>query len=204
MTEGTRTYKSALREAQRAQTRQKLLDAFGDLVREGGGDVTLPQVARRAGVTPPTAYNHFATIEAIADAFFVQPGIDFTPASLPGVDDLLQLPRALFARFDDEELLIRQFNALRGDAQVRLTGRQARNERMLPMFRSVFGELPPETERLAPILIRHLIGSKAWTNLKHHLGVSSPEAARLTAWLIALIVAELERDPGSLERFEAP
>jgi AcrR family transcriptional regulator len=73
-----RAYRSPLRVEQAEQTRVRILQAFGDEVcRCGNGDVTLRQVAARAGVSAPTLYRNFSSLDELADAFWawVEPQI---------------------------------------------------------------------------------------------------------------------------------
>ncbi len=54
------------------QSRQKLLDALGRLLEDRGLDITMPEAAREAGVSPATAYRHFADIEDLRTEFYNQ------------------------------------------------------------------------------------------------------------------------------------
>lgn len=51
-------------------TRQKLLDALGRLLEHRGLDVTLPEIAREAGVSSATAYRHFEDVEELRTEFY--------------------------------------------------------------------------------------------------------------------------------------
>src|SRR5262245_6939503 len=66
-----RAYRSPLRAEQAEQTRVRILQAFGDEVCScGNGDVTLRQVAARAGVSAPTLYRNFSSLDELADAYW--------------------------------------------------------------------------------------------------------------------------------------
>jgi AcrR family transcriptional regulator len=66
-----RTYQSPLREAQAALTRQHILMAAkGYLEKHDIETLTLRHVAELSGVSPPTVYAHFPTMEALVSAFF--------------------------------------------------------------------------------------------------------------------------------------
>jgi AcrR family transcriptional regulator len=51
-------------------SRQKLLDALGRLLEHQGLDVTLPELAREAGVSTATAYRHFTDIDELRTEFY--------------------------------------------------------------------------------------------------------------------------------------
>ncbi|GLY31877.1 TetR/AcrR family transcriptional regulator [Kineosporia sp. NBRC 101731] len=52
------------------RTRQKLLDAAGELLRERGLAFSLPELARHSGVSTATTYRHFDDVHAVHDAFY--------------------------------------------------------------------------------------------------------------------------------------
>lgn len=52
------------------RTRQKLLDAAGDLLRERGLAFTLPDLARHSGVSTATTYRHFEDVHAVYTGFY--------------------------------------------------------------------------------------------------------------------------------------
>ena len=62
---------SAWREARRRDARAELLSTAWQIVREDGlGGLSLRDLARRAGITPPTVYAYFESKNAIFDAMF--------------------------------------------------------------------------------------------------------------------------------------
>lgn len=67
-----RRYRSPLREAAAAGTRERVLDAAVALLREIAdiSDFTLDAVAKAAGVTRPTVYNQFGSRLALIEAMF--------------------------------------------------------------------------------------------------------------------------------------
>lgn len=56
-----RRYQSDLRAQQAASTRERILDATMQVLARGLAEVTIPAVAREAGVSVPTVYRHFGT-----------------------------------------------------------------------------------------------------------------------------------------------
>lgn len=59
--DATRSYRSELREQQSEATRERILDATTRVIARGLAEVTVPAVAREAGVSVPTVYRHFGT-----------------------------------------------------------------------------------------------------------------------------------------------
>lgn len=95
MARDKRTYTSPLREQQAEATRIRILDGAIQVLASGAAALTIPAVAREAGVAVPTVYRHFPTKEAMEDAVVehvrMLAGVrDGTPATLD----------ALFERVD--------------------------------------------------------------------------------------------------------
>src|SRR5688500_13075920 len=61
-------YRSRLRRRQKQDTREAILDATIDVLAEGVAELSMPAVARRAGVSVPTVYRHFASKRALLAA----------------------------------------------------------------------------------------------------------------------------------------
>lgn len=68
MARDKRTYTSPLREQQAEATRIRIIDGAIQVLAGGAAALTIPAVAREAGVAVPTVYRHFPTKEAIEDA----------------------------------------------------------------------------------------------------------------------------------------
>src|SRR6185295_14930547 len=61
MTGPTRRYTNAWREQQAAQTRDSILDALVQVLAGGLADLSMPAIAREAGLSVRTIYRHFPT-----------------------------------------------------------------------------------------------------------------------------------------------
>src|SRR5438046_1772651 len=67
---GTRTYRSDLRAEQAEATRSRILDAAIRVLARGIATLSMPDVAREAGVSLPTVYRHFGTKQELLDAIY--------------------------------------------------------------------------------------------------------------------------------------
>src|SRR5688572_15008779 len=67
---GARSYRSQLRAEQAEATRARILDATGPLMARGVASLSIPAVAREAGVSVPTVYRHFATKQQLIEAIY--------------------------------------------------------------------------------------------------------------------------------------
>jgi AcrR family transcriptional regulator len=86
-----RPYRAGLRAHQAAITRDRILDATIRVMAGGLADLTVPAVARMAGVSVPTVYRHVASkrdlLAALQPHLQQRAGIDVTalPASIDGL-----------------------------------------------------------------------------------------------------------------------
>jgi AcrR family transcriptional regulator len=188
-----RRYESKVRDEQANRTRAALLEACEALLLEGPvEEVTLPAVARRAGVTKPTAYHHFPDNDALLAGFLVhlrdRIGMAHeTLASLPP----RKLPAAVrenYRRFDaNAELLRRIMNSPSYD-RVRLAKKLDRAALTLP----VWGNAAPERvlrERIGPVYL--LLAPASWRWLCETWGLSGDEAARAAEWAVTALVSAI-------------
>ena len=105
----SRTYQSPLREAQAALTRERILMAAKTYLEHNDIEtLSLRQLAELAGVSPPTVYAHFATVDDLVAAFFqwLRPRLGLQKA-LPPLDDFAELPKALFPNYQAYGALLR-------------------------------------------------------------------------------------------------
>ena len=66
----SRPYRSELREEQAESTRSRILDATMRVMGRGVASLSIPAVAREAGVSTPTVYRHFGTKHDLLDALY--------------------------------------------------------------------------------------------------------------------------------------
>ena len=104
-----RAYSSPVRQEQAALTRQRILDAAGDLfVSLGYARTTIRQIAEVANVSPDTVYAVFGSKARVLTAL-----IDQRLAPSPGVENVLDRPEARSVR--DETDQCRQIQQFAGD-----------------------------------------------------------------------------------------
>jgi AcrR family transcriptional regulator len=191
-----RNYHSVVRAEQREQTARRLLEAFGDMLREGEQEITIPRVARRAQVSAPTAYKHYPTVEALVEAYWEQPEVKWIPPSMASLERLPEIPVDLFRKFEQHKAWLKLVNA---GGDVAMTGRRTRTRLVTEGVAELLGPMPPASMHLLPRVIRHLTSFNMWIGLTEGLELSSDEAADVSSWLLRLVVQELARNPLSLE-----
>lgn len=197
----TRTYRSRLRDEQAEATRSRILDATLGVMARGIAALSVPAVAREAGVSVPTIYRHFGSKRGLYAA--VYPHVA-RRAGLPRPEDL-EPPRSLdrlrdglrtvYARIESvavEELAVAAFSGP-GAEEVRridMPNRLAAFRRLADTIMPGLGEV--ERGRIARLLVV-LTTSSALRTWRDLLGSSADEAADDVAWIVRAAVAAADR-----------
>jgi AcrR family transcriptional regulator len=185
-------YRSELRERQAAETRDRILDAVVRVMARGVAELSIPAVAREAGVSVPTVYRHFGSkrglLAEIQPHFARRAGLE--RMRLPeSHGELRDAVRALFGRIHGMGDLV--YAALASPL-----GRQARHLRMperLRANRAAVDTLAPQLtdedrDRLARLMVVLTSSSslRTWTEYLH---LAPEEAADDVAWAVRAIAA---------------
>jgi AcrR family transcriptional regulator len=189
---GTRTYRSQLRAEHAEETRARILDATGRVMAGGLAFVSIPQVAREAGVSIPTVYRHFPTKHDLLAAVYPhavrQAGLDelVIPRSM---DELRAGLPAYFKRTDSFGDLARAAMASPASDEVRRLNMPDR----VALFRRLADSLEPspsrkDRDRIARLLVV-LTASSALRLWRDQLGSSVEEAADDVDWAICAVIA---------------
>jgi AcrR family transcriptional regulator len=185
-----------LRAAQAQATRVRILEATVTVMARGVASVSIPAVAREAGVSVPTVYRHFGTKRDLLAAVFPhvvhRAGLDelVPPKS---IDELGQGVRALFDRIDSAGDLARAAHASPAAEEVRRVDMPARLEMSRRLADSIVPKLTPgDRDRIARLLTI-LISASALRVWRDHLGSTVEEAASDIDWVISAAIAASTR-----------
>lgn len=195
MTGPTRRYTNAWREQQAAQTRDSILDALVQVLAGGLADLSMPAIAREAGLSVRTIYRHFPTkrdlLIALGEHMDQRAGYQWEPVPR-SPEDLSQTIRDAY----------RQADTLTTEIQTAYAtglGQQVRRERDMPIKLQVFadalapvlGSLPPDEQRHLVHLVTVLISRYTLHRFKADLGVSADEAAETVVWALQTLLHAL-------------
>ena len=197
----TRSYNSPLRAEQVEETRVRILDSLLRVMARGVATVSVPAVAREAGLSVPTIYRHFRTkvelLEAAYPHLMRRAGVDEIrgPRSM---DDLRDGLRAVLERLDR----IGSLDELARAALASPAAEEARRlslPRRLEMTRRLAESIvPPLTEfdrdRIARLLVI-LTTSASLRVWRDHLGSSVDEVADDIDWMIRSAARGAARRP---------
>jgi AcrR family transcriptional regulator len=185
-----------LRAAQAQATRARILEATVSVMARGVASVSIPAVAREAGVSVPTVYRHFRTKRDLLAAVFPhvvrRAGLDelVPPRS---IDELGRGVRALFERIDSAGDLARAAAASPAAEEVRRVDMPARLEMSRRLADSILPKLTPgDRDRIARVLTI-LISASALRVWRDHLGSTVEEAANDIDWVISAAIAASTR-----------
>jgi AcrR family transcriptional regulator len=184
----TDTSRPSLREAQRAVTEQRIIQALAALVDdEHPLEISMTAVARRAGVSEPTLYRHFPTkrdlFAALAGYQFRTVAAGLAPAS---ADDLADAVRTVFQRSAAMENMIRWTLAATDPQRVPRPNVRAR----LDMLRTALGVQADDDDDTARFLLRTVLlltSPMAWLYWKDYLGLDPADAAATAGWAITTL-----------------
>lgn len=189
---GTRTYRSQLRAEQAEETRARILDATGRLMARGIASLSIPAVAREAGVSVATVYRHFATKQQLVEAIYPhvmrRAAINQPPP-----------PRSISELGDGVRWYLEHLDSLDDQARAAMASgaadevRRATMPNRVAVFRELADSVVPkladaDRDRLARLLVV-LTQSSSLRMWRDHLGLSVEEVAEEIDWLVKAAIA---------------
>jgi AcrR family transcriptional regulator len=195
-----RVYSSELRAQQVEDTRGRILDATVRVMARGIASVSIPAVAREAGVSIPTVYRHFGTKTDLLAAVYPhierRAGFDtlVPPRSIDGLRDGV---RSIFERlesFDDLARAAMASPAADESRRLNMPDRLAMTRRLADSIVPALSEV--DRDRIARLMVV-LTASASLRMWRDHLGASVDQAADDVDWLVrAAIAASTRKEPG--------
>ena len=196
----TRPYQSELRAEQAEATRRRILDAALRVLSTGLASLSVPAVAREAGVSVPTVYRHFGTKADLLTQMYPhaarRAGLDRVPDPAT-VGDVKTAVRALVERLDTLDDVSRAAFASPIADEVRHATMPSRYARIRRLGESIEPQLPAAAlDRITRLLVV-LISQSSLRTWRDHLGVSAEQAADDVDWILrAAIAAAREEERG--------
>jgi AcrR family transcriptional regulator len=187
-----RGYSSELRAQQVDATRARILDATLRVMARGIASVSMPEVAREAGVSVPTVYRHFGSKEDLLAAVYPhvarRVGLDKVPDPVT-LDDLRDGLRTVFEKVDSfSDLELAAVASPASDVTRHVTMPQ-RLKRLSRFADSVQPRLAKgDRDRITRLLVV-LTASSSLRMWRNHLGVSVEQAADDIDWVMRASIA---------------
>lgn len=194
----TRAYASELRAEQAETTRRKILDALVRTMARGVAALSVPAVAREAGVSVPTVYRHFkskaALIAALSPYLVGRAGL--MDSALMESADLPTIVREMYRRNADMDTEVRAALASELGQETR---RRMMPQRFALTRKTIAARLPgvtgDELDRLTRLFLI-LTSSATMRAFKDYLGFDRLKAANDVAWLVEVVQRALRRSRG--------
>jgi AcrR family transcriptional regulator len=195
----SRPYRSELRESQAEETRARILDATLRVMRTGLASLSVPAVARKAGVSVPTVYRHFHTKAELLDAVYPhverRSGMDRI-AGARSLDELRPMIHTIVEHLDELDDATRALMASPGAAEVRHATMPTRYERVARLTDTVAPKLvKADRDRLTRLLVV-LTASASLRMWRDHLGLSADEVADEIDWIVRTAILASKRGTG--------
>ena len=195
-----RAYSSELRAQQAEDTRGRILDATVRVMARGIASVSIPAVAREAGVSIPTVYRHFGTkAELLASVYpHIERRAGFDRMVAPrSIDGLRDGVRSIFERlesFDDLARAAMASPAAEESRRLTMPDRLALTRRLADSIVPALSEV--DRDRIARLMVV-LTASASLRMWRDHLGASVDQAADDVEWVVrAAIAASTRKEPG--------
>jgi AcrR family transcriptional regulator len=187
-----RGYHSELREHQAAETRGRILDATARVMARGPASMSMPAVAREAGVSVPTVYRYFRTKADLFTALYPHmvyraPSIQLEQAK--SIDDFAVGLRTHFARLDslgEAERAVLSSPVATEMRRANMPGRVARTRTLVDSITPADPRI--DRDRLTRLLTI-LTGTAAFRTWRDHLGSSVDEAVADIEWAIRALIS---------------
>ena len=191
-----RTYRSELRAQQADETRTRILDATLRVAARGLATLSIPEVAREAGVSVPTVYRHFGTkADLLAELYphvARRSGFDGLPDP-SSLADVREAVREIFARLDATDDLARAAYASPLADQARHAMMPRRYARIRRLGDSIEPKLTEaDQDRIARLMVI-LTSSSALRMWRDHLGSTVEEAADDVDWIVRAAIAAAQK-----------
>jgi AcrR family transcriptional regulator len=184
------SYASPLRERQKADTRELILDTVKRLLKDRGlNDLSLAVVAREAGITERTVYRHFATREQLLEATWAAVNDRLGMREFPQTAaELIDRPRKVFPAFDAQAEVIRAMLASPQGRELRLRVNKERQAAIRAAVRDAKPNLrEPAFTRLCAA-VQLLYSASGWATMTDYWGLDSAEAGRAASEAIAALL----------------
>lgn len=190
---GRSTYSSPLRAEQAAATRARILDAGIELLQEAGsGDVAIPDVAARAGVSVRTAYRAFPTREDLLEGVLAELSRRFEAiaGTIPTtLDELPTSARGAVRAVYDVEPLFRAMFATPAGRELHRRTAPRRRKGIDDMLTNELTDLTPEQRRRFVAVAHLLSSSRSVLLLKDYHDLDVDDAVAAVEWALATLVA---------------
>src|SRR5437762_6774385 len=186
----TRVYRSPLRDERAIQTRTRILDGLVQVMaRNGIAELSIPLIAKQAGVSIPSVYQYFPTkrhLITALDEYAHQKGSftldEFGPMETP--DDVARIVPLTFKRREAIESTLSAAMNSRLGYTMRRQEFAERSKHFSKALRSVMKGLSKKEQQWLTDVVFILSSYACVRAFRDYLDLDSEEAAKRVAWAI--------------------
>jgi AcrR family transcriptional regulator len=189
------TTETSLRQRHADLTRELILRTVAEMLEEGtASDLSVPEVARRSGVSLRTVYRHFPTREELLAAAGEWIGVNILRAKIPeAIAEVPQVYAENAALWDEHPNLVEAMALTRGANSARSIRRQERLEKLREALREVTDGLPEAEARQAFAVFAYLNNMLAWVTMREDAGLDGKQVGAAVAWAMRVLIDDLRR-----------
>ena len=161
--------------------------------------LSLRQLAELAGVSPPTVYAHFRTVDDLVEAFFnwLSPRLGLRNP-LPPLERFGELPLKLFPNYEAYGALLRNLMNRPSWDRQRTADRGQRHGAWIAAVGEMLPNLTPEQRRRGAKVVSAFFTPTIWRWLVDSGEFEPKEAEQVAAWTINALIEALRRDASGL------
>ncbi len=182
-------YSSALRQEQARRTREQILEGLVRAIAQGSIDeLSIPIVAREAGVSVPTVYRHFRTKHDLLASLagYIAQKVGLNPALLlpKSPKELEATVQELYIKYLNAGEMLHALSATELTQEIRREGHERRLELLNQALEPVKGQFDETDMNHLRNIIFLFTTTAAMRAFKDYLNLSGEEAATSVNWAI--------------------
>ena len=175
-----------------------------EVVELGSLDFSIADVAKRAGVSHRTVYNHFGSRQDLVEAFAIWIEAEvYARGGITELERLEDLPDAVavnFQIFEDKSDVAEVLAQM--DRHERATSaHERRTATLVGVVAEAYPNLSDREHEMIAALMRQIASVRNWYQLTREFGLSVDEAATMSGWTLEQLISAIDR--GELPRFDS-
>jgi len=186
-----RPYDNAHRAAQAAQTREVILDALVRVMARGLADLSVPAVAREAGVSIRTVYRYFPTRRDLFDAvnYHLDDRMGFSIEPYPTtMDEFAEHITRYFRALDGMDDTTRAARANRNSGEIRESAVPFKMQTIASALAPIVATVTPADRERLMTVVATLFSQYTLQRMQADYGLTAEEAAQHVTWAIRTLV----------------
>jgi AcrR family transcriptional regulator len=191
-----RTYSSPLRKRQADDTRQRIVNAALELIKQQPHDsFTHEQIASRAEIALRTVYRYFPSRDELLDAVWQESTAKLRLSSFPNSEtSLIEAIDPVFRSLDENAALMRGLLRSNAGQEMRARDNEHRRQGIADALENATRHLEEDARRRVTAVFQTLFSARAWEIMRDRAGLAEGEPAQAAMWAIQTLLSALYRD----------